>query len=85
MKKLDMGLALLAVTAALVEPAGGQVQYTHPSWSPRGDLIAFDSDLSGEYHIWVVRPDGSGLRTCDSGRRESLPPFVGAKWRVTRV
>ena len=72
-----MGLALLAVTAALVEPAGGQVQYTHPSWSPRGDLIAFDSDLSGEYHIWVVRPDGSGLRrVTPDGANHSHPSWA---------
>ncbi len=32
-----------------------------PAWSPRGDRIAFYSDRSGNYEIWTIRPDGSGL------------------------
>jgi Tol biopolymer transport system component len=42
-------------------PAGGQV----PEWSPDGSLIAFiagPQTSSGRTDIYVVRPDGSGLR-----------------------
>ncbi|KAK7308674.1 hypothetical protein VNO77_42294 [Canavalia gladiata] len=40
---------------------------TMPSWSPKGDLIAFSSNRhdpgnSEVFGIYVVRPDGSGLR-----------------------
>jgi dipeptidyl aminopeptidase/acylaminoacyl peptidase len=31
-------------------------------WSPDGNLIAFQSDRSGKYQIWVIHEDGSGLR-----------------------
>lgn len=40
---------------------------TMPCWSPKGDLIAFSSNMhepgnSEVFGIYVVRPDGSGLR-----------------------
>ena len=33
-----------------------------PNWSPRGDLIAFQRQRRGQWDIFVVRPDGDGLR-----------------------
>ena len=32
-----------------------------PDWSPDGQLIAFYSDRSGNYEVWAIHPDGSGL------------------------
>src|SRR4030095_3749205 len=32
-----------------------------PDWSPRGDWIAFTSKRDGDYEIYRIRPDGSGL------------------------
>lgn len=45
----------------------GVHQDLHPDWSPDGQWIAFASDRSGELEIWVVRPDGSGLKQITSG------------------
>ncbi len=45
----------------------GTHQDIHPDWSPDGQWIAFASDRGGEFDIWVVRPDGSGLRQVTSG------------------
>jgi TolB protein len=35
---------------------------SHPSWSPDGRHIAFDSDFGGKNQIWVMKADGSELR-----------------------
>jgi Tol biopolymer transport system component len=35
---------------------------TDPSWSPDGELIAFASDRSGSYDIYIIKADGSGVR-----------------------
>ena len=32
-----------------------------PRWSPDGNRIAFYSNRSGEWEIWTINPDGSGL------------------------
>lgn len=34
-----------------------------PTWSPDGQRIAFESDRSGNWEIWVVNVDGTGLRS----------------------
>ena len=33
-----------------------------PSWSPDGTTIAFTRNMRGNYDIFTIRPDGSGLR-----------------------
>jgi TolB protein len=40
-----------------------------PDWSPAGDWIAFDGhdQQSGEWRIYVIQPDGSGLRLVVGG------------------
>jgi Tol biopolymer transport system component len=33
-----------------------------PAWSPRGDRIAFTGFETGDFEIYTIRPDGTGLR-----------------------
>ncbi len=33
-----------------------------PVWSPRGDLIAFVRQLSGDFEVFTIRPDGKDIR-----------------------
>ncbi len=42
-------------------------RYGTPVWSPRGDLIAFTKIAGGQFHIGVMRPDGSRERILTSG------------------
>lgn len=55
-----------------------------PAWSPKGDEIAFLSDRSGRYEVWVVRADGSGLRqaTETSGRGLQGPTWSADGSRI---
>ena len=33
-----------------------------PAWSPKGDVIEFTSFRDGDFEIYTIRPDGSGVR-----------------------
>jgi TolB protein len=33
-----------------------------PLWSPRGDLILFSRFAEGEYDVYTIRPDGTGIK-----------------------
>jgi Tol biopolymer transport system component len=39
-----------------------------PLWSPRGDLIMFSRQADGDYEIYTIRPDGTGLRRLTHSR-----------------
>ncbi|MCI6437491.1 TolB family protein, partial [Fibrobacter sp.] len=44
----------------------------HPTWSPDGKLIAFSSNRSGSYQIYIMRKDGSNVtRITNSGENTS--------------
>jgi TolB protein len=48
--------------------------YIEPAWSPDGHQIAVASDRSGEFQVWLVRPDGQGLRQVTSGPGPNTRP-----------
>jgi TolB protein len=39
-----------------------------PLWSPRGDLILFSRQADGDYEIYSIRPDGTGVKRLTSAR-----------------
>jgi len=49
----------------------------YPRWSPDGRHIIFYSDRSGQYELWMIGADGSGLRAVTRGN-ESEPIGPGA-------
>ena len=53
----------------------GRGRYATPVWSPRGDLIAFTKQLSGEFYIGVMRPDGSGERLLTKSFLDEAPTW----------
>ena len=56
----DWGLGLAEEGKPPVEPLDTPIAFS-PEWSPDGEWIAF-TDGEGEHDLWVVRPDGTGLR-----------------------
>src|SRR5579871_2063728 len=48
------------LTDPFLEPA-------RPDWSPKGDLVAFQSFQGGTFHIWLMKPDGTGVRQLTDG------------------
>lgn len=57
--RLDTGVARL-----LIPESHRDVK---PDWSPSGRHIAFASDRTGQFEIWVVNSKGEGLRQVTSG------------------
>lgn len=45
-----------------------------PSWSPKGDKIAFSSNRDGDYDIFVMDADGSNLKKITSNSQEDIIP-----------
>ncbi len=46
----------------------------HPRWSPDGKRLAFSSNRTGRYEIWVVAADGSGLLQLTDGPGDKTWP-----------
>ena len=55
----------------LTDPLGDARQ---PTWSPDGARIAFQAYWDGNYHIWSVAADGSGLRQHTHGPYDHREP-----------
>ena len=47
---------------------------TQPAWSPNGKRIAFASRRDGPSHIFVTRPNGTGVRRLTSSARDDDHP-----------
>jgi Tol biopolymer transport system component/imidazolonepropionase-like amidohydrolase len=47
---------------------------SHPNWSPKGGLIAIQSYIGGTFHIWTMKPDGSGLKQLTFGHGDDREP-----------
>ena len=48
-----------------------------PAWSPTGERIAFTSDRSGNFDIFIMNPDGSGLRRLTDLGNNRYPAWSG--------
>jgi len=67
---LGKGLRILDLTTGQTTVlTDGSCIDDFPSWSPDGSTIAFTRNMQGNYDIFTIRPDGSGLQrlTTDPG------------------
>ncbi len=53
-----------------------QQEASHPDWSSKGDLVALQSYSGGTFHIWTMRPDGSGLKQITTGHGDDREPRI---------
>ncbi|MBS1801257.1 MAG: PD40 domain-containing protein [Acidobacteria bacterium] len=47
---------------------------SHPDWSAKGDLVALQCYAGGTFHIWTMKPDGSGLKQVTNGHGDDREP-----------
>lgn len=61
------GLRIMDIeTKQVTSIAGGYENF--PLWSPRGDLIMFSRQAEGDYEIYTIKPDGTGLKRLTHSR-----------------
>ncbi len=49
---------------------------SHPDWSSKGDAVALQCYAGGTFHIWTMKPDGSGLKQITSGHGDDREPRI---------
>jgi len=49
---------------------------SYPDWSAKGGVVAIQSYANGTYHIWTMRPDGTGLRQITQGHGDDREPKI---------
>lgn len=50
------------------------LEAARPDWSPKGGLVAFQGYKGGTFHIWLMKPDGSGVRPLTDGHGDDRDP-----------
>jgi TolB protein len=69
----DSGQNLTRLTSTASKPNGEVGNSAAPAWSPDGQYIAFLTDRSGKWEIWLMRADGSGQRPMFKDQLNGLP------------
>jgi hypothetical protein len=64
---------LTRLTDTPIKPNDEVGNSVSPAWSPSGDYIAFLTDRTGTWEIWVMRADGSGLRPMFGSELDGIP------------
>ena len=68
------GLSILDIESGILTPLTPDSGTDNlPAWSPKGDVITFTSRRDGDWELYTIRPDGTGLKrlTHESGQRRT--------------
>ncbi|HEY9136900.1 MAG TPA: amidohydrolase family protein [Terriglobus sp.] len=49
---------------------------SHPDWSRKGDVVALQCYAGGTFHIWTMKPDGTGLKQVTTGHGDDREPRI---------
>src|SRR6266702_3255502 len=49
---------------------------SHPDWSSKAPLVAFQSYAGGTFHIWTMHPDGTGHKQITFGHGDDREPMI---------
>ena len=66
--------ALPAVGGKAKQLTGPLVEASHPEYSPDGSQVVLQSYQGGTFHIWLMKPDGTGLRQLTTGHGDDREP-----------
>jgi TolB protein len=69
----DSGQNLVRLTTTPSKPDGEVGSSAAPAWSPNGQYIAFLTDRSGKWDIWLMRADGGGQKAMFKDELNGLP------------
>ena len=61
------GLRIMDIATKQVTSIGDGYD-NFPLWSPRGDVIMFSRQVNGDYEIYSIKPDGTGLKRLTNAR-----------------
>ncbi len=49
---------------------------SHPDWSAKGNAVALQCYAGGTFHIWTMKPDGTGLKQITTGHGDDREPRI---------
>lgn len=49
---------------------------SYPDWSSKGDIVAIQSYAGGTFHIWTMKPDGTGMKQVTTGHGDDREPHL---------
>ncbi|GAA4873033.1 amidohydrolase family protein [Saccharopolyspora cebuensis] len=71
----DLVNAIWVVSEGRAHKLTGESQdATQPDWSPDGRRVVFQSYADGNFHLWTIEADGSGLRQLTRGSHDHREP-----------
>jgi Tol biopolymer transport system component len=65
--------AAAQIGAGAPQPITG-IENAFPAWSPDGSKIVFQSNRTGEWHLYLMNPDGTGVRDLTPTLRDCRNP-----------